>query len=135
MPHGRDHDAAVAHWERIARPFPKKRELIPVRAHVTRRQGELLRQSFLPREMEDHWLVLLHGSNLDFYRSWTGYHIFRLRLRRDAAGYGLGPLWVNADGRQFHSSGTCDSISRVDKLLNWLLRTRATVRGRLHCGS
>lgn len=47
---------------------------------------EILVRGVVPREMEDHWFIFEEDDVLYLYRSWTGYELFTIRLRRLADG-------------------------------------------------
>ncbi|HEX8915994.1 MAG TPA: hypothetical protein VF796_26845 [Humisphaera sp.] len=46
----------------------------------TRADVERLRDGLPIESMDDHWASAMHGRGVDFYRSWTGTPIYRLRL-------------------------------------------------------
>jgi hypothetical protein len=49
-------------------------------------ETEVLARGIVPREMEDHWFIFEEDDVLHRYRSWTGYELFTIRLRRLADG-------------------------------------------------
>lgn len=62
-----------------ARPLAYARRFSP-------EETQVLVRGVRPREMEDHWFIFAEDGVLHLYRSWTGYELFKIRLRRSADG-------------------------------------------------
>ena len=71
--------------------------------------------------MEDKWFIILRDDSLDFYRSWTGLHIYRLAVKPTASGIEAGPLFVNNDPEQYERSDDDEEKELVDSLIELVL--------------
>ncbi|WP_165071376.1 hypothetical protein [Paludisphaera rhizosphaerae] len=84
---------------------------------------QLLRRGLIPQRMEDKWVGILRSHSLDFYRSWTGYHVYRLPIREHDGGLDVGPLIVNDDPEQHRRRGDDFDFEMIDRLIGWMLAT------------
>lgn len=64
-----------------------------------------MRRGFVPREMEDRWFVYFDDGWLNFHRSWTGAHIFSIRLDGSPFGIRVVDGWANGEQEQYRSLG------------------------------
>lgn len=80
-----------------------------------------LRYGLLPLSMDDKWIGLLQEGCLDFYRSWTGFHVFRLPLVPAEAGVLARGIIVNRGPRDIENWPLGDDVEVVDWLVNWML--------------
>jgi hypothetical protein len=68
-------------------PPPQKREKLDIAAMFSDAEGGRMRQGFIPRDMDDRWYVYFQDGWLNFHRSWTGAHIYALKL--DGSPFGV----------------------------------------------
>ena len=80
--------------------------------------GELMREGVIPREMEDKWFIYFKDGWLNFHRSWTGAHVFALRLEGSPGGVRVVDGWVSRDGAHYRSTGIEDDRKRVIQLIH-----------------
>jgi hypothetical protein len=71
---------------------------------------------FVPQAVKDKWFVYLEAGWLNFHRSWTGAHVYALRLEPSAAGWDVVESWVNRDREQYAWTATA-----YDRQLVWFL--------------
>ena len=76
--------------------------------------------------MDDRWFACVHDGWLLFYRSWTGYCIYGLRLDAVPDGVKVSKSWVSRDPEQYGDSDIEDDRRLVRQLINDLLLDRAT---------
>lgn len=72
------------HWKN--EPFGKTVS-IPFRSSFNEAEVEKLTQGLIPEAMEDKWFIYLDGSQLCFFRSWTGQPVYRVTLEKDEGGF------------------------------------------------
>ena len=65
-------------WETIAMPETKVEFVMDYELSMS--DIEILRQGFLPKEMEDKWFVYCQADTLYFHRSWTGFCIYIVEI-------------------------------------------------------
>lgn len=61
-------------------PPPKAREQLDISAVFSDAEADRIKQGFAPRDMDDRWFVYYEDGWLNFHRSWTGAHIYALKL-------------------------------------------------------
>lgn len=83
-----------------------QRDALGFDALYTDAEAERLMLGLIPAEMEDKWFVYFDDGWLHFHRSWTGFHIFALRLDGSPAGVRVTESWVNRDPNQYSSTDT-----------------------------
>lgn len=73
---------------------------------------------FKPRDMDDRWFDYSEDGWVYFVRSWTGHHIFGLKLYpTPAGGANVIESWTNDDPREYNSPGDEQNRQVVDGLL------------------
>ncbi len=65
-------------WKTL--PPPKHRAKLTIASVFSHTEGERMRSGFVPRNMDDRWFVYFEEGWLNFHRSWTGSHVFAVRL-------------------------------------------------------
>jgi hypothetical protein len=103
--------------------MPRQCTELRVRDHFTLDELERICRAVLPGEMEDKWIALPgeEGALLvDFHRSWTGFHVYRVHFREDEpTGYAIDRVVVNRDPEQYQE--TDDAYD--GELVRWLIRS------------
>lgn len=114
--------ATINSWK--THPAPAQREDLGFTATFTKPESEALKRGFIPREMEDKWFVCFDGGWLLFYRSWTGYCIYGLRLDATPEGIQVVESWVSRDPEQYGGTEIEDDRKFVRHLIDELLLHR-----------
>ena len=78
-------------------PPPERREKLGVTALFSDAEGERMLRGFAPRDMDDRWFVYFEGGWLNFHRSWTGAHIYALKLDGSPSGVRVTDGWVSRE--------------------------------------
>jgi hypothetical protein len=110
------------HWRRIAKEMPRLRATIRVEDRYPKECFDALFRVVLPGEMEDKWIVFpgTEETVVDFHRSWTGFHLYRVYLFEDDDGsWYIDRVDVNRDPDEY--SETDDAYD--GQLVRWLIRT------------
>ena len=80
-------------WETL--PLPQARADLGFERTFTKPEFEALQLGFVPEAMEDKWFVVWVEPWLLFYRSWTGYAIYRLRIEPLPRGAIVAKCWAS----------------------------------------
>ncbi len=79
--------------------------------------------SHVPTEMEDHWFMYFDGESFNFYRSWTGFCIYKAYMERTENGFVIQKVTVNRKEDQY-----AETCNRRDELLIEILISQALDR-------
>lgn len=87
-------------WETHRMP---RRSKSRIRADIplTNEEFELLAWGHIPHEMEDHWFMYFDGESFNFHRSWTGFCIYRMHVKRAEEGYAIHCVTANRKKEQY----------------------------------
>jgi hypothetical protein len=105
--------------------LPQERENLDFQAVFTDREGDEMRQGFLPSQMEDKWFIHFEEGWLRFHRSWTGVAIYALRLEQSPAGIRVTESWVNRNPEQYNVKDTEYDRKLVRYLIDTILLKRS----------
>ena len=103
-------------WGNI-QPLPQQRATVSLERTFSEEEYELIRRGVIPEMMEDKWFIFLEEDVLYFQRSWTGFCIYQVRLKKEGAEYRVVEALVNRNSSEF---STTDDKYIVD-LLNFLI--------------
>ena len=90
-------------WKTL--PSPSKRETLKVQMLFSDLEGERMQQGHIPDDMNDKWFIFFENGWLHFHRSWTGAHIYALRLDGSPGGVRFVEGWASRDEEQYNSPG------------------------------
>jgi len=90
-------------WKTL--PPPHERAPLVVSEIFSDLTGDRMREGHIPVDMDDRWFIYFEGGWLHFHRSWTGAHIFALRLDGCVAGVRVVDGWASRDSQQYRSPG------------------------------
>ena len=96
--------AIKSDWE-IHR-MPRTRAHFDLDVELTNEEFETLAWGHIPHEMEDHWFMYFDGEAFCFHRSWTGFCIYRVYVKRsenpdNRGGYVLHRVTANRNVKQY----------------------------------
>lgn len=80
--------------------------------------AERMRGGHIPVDMDDRWFIYFEDGWLHFHRSWTGAHIFALRLDASPVGVQVMDGWASRDAEQYRSSDIDLDRERVVRLIH-----------------
>ena len=89
-------------WKNIKFNKPK---YIETSIAISNEQFEIIKQGLIPEAMEDKWFIYYTRGVIHFFRSWTGYEIYRATLQKSNAGYLISGLQVETNENKYR----CDS--------------------------
>ena len=101
----------------FVKPLPQQRAALSFERAFTEEEYELIRQGVIPEEMENKWFIFVEEDVLYVHRSWTGFCMYQVRLKKEGAEYRVVEAFANRDSNQY--SATDDHYDV--KLLNFLI--------------
>jgi hypothetical protein len=105
-------DPECAKWLNKIERFPDKVIKIKFKKVLTEADVRKFERPIIPRSMDDKWFCYKNAEFLDFHRSWTGHHIYRLRLVQESHGYSVQDLLVNGNRKQYNRRHWVSLMSR-----------------------
>ena len=89
--------------DRETHRMPRTRAHFDLGVELACEEFEELAWGHLPEAMEDHWFMYFDGEAFCFHRSWTGYCIYRVYVRRAERGdgYVLYRVTANRSKKQY----------------------------------
>nr|WP_199039636.1 hypothetical protein [Dyella sp. ASV24] len=95
-------NATRTSWKTL--PPPKERARLNVPEIFSDATAERMLTGHIPEDMDDKWFIYAEDGWLHFHRSWTGAHIFALRLDGSSAGVRVIDAWASRDVEQYTST-------------------------------
>jgi len=87
-------------WKNI-QPLPQQRATVSLDRTFSEEEYELIRRGVIPEVMEDKWFIFLEEDVLYFHRSWTGFCIYQVRMKKEGAEYRVVEALVNRNPLSF----------------------------------
>lgn len=78
-------------------PISPDRRAIPYRDEFTDTEMDLIRQGYIPEEMEEKWFIYVEGNWLYLHRSWTGFCIYMVRFEEQDGRFVVAEAWASQD--------------------------------------
>ena len=96
--------AIKSDWE--LHRMPRTRTHFDLGVEITDEEFETLAWGHIPEEMEDHWFMYFDGEAFCFHRSWSGFCIYRVYVKRsedpgNRGGYVLHRVTANRSKKQY----------------------------------
>ena len=114
--------ATIDSWK--THPAPARREGLAFSGAFTDTEAEALKRGFIPQSMDDRWFICFDDRWLLFFRSWTGFCIYGLRLDAKPDGTKVVESWVSRNSEQYRGSEIEDDRKLVRHLIDELLLHR-----------
>ena len=95
-------------WTNIKFDKPKY-----VEAHmaISNEQFDIIRRGIIPEEMEDKWFIYYARGIIHFFRSWTGYEIFRAKIQKTVGGYLIDGFQVETNQEKYRCPSDEENIA------------------------
>lgn len=97
--------------------MPRTHEDFYLGMEITKEEKDILELGHIPEVMEDHWFMYCEDNVIRYYRSWTGFCIFKAKIEREGDHFIVGKARVNRSKKQY----TCDDIEYDRSLLAQLI--------------
>lgn len=114
--------ALKSDWS-IHRMPRRSKAYLDVEIELSDEEFEKLAWGHIPQEMEDHWFMYFDGASFNFYRSWTGFCIYKAYVERTEDGFLIQKVTVNRKEDQY-----AETSDRRDELLVEILISQALGR-------
>ena len=90
--------ATKDNWKTIPMINPKRLDVSIV---LNIEQFHKMKLGLVPNEMEDKWFAYFDKEHIHFYRSWTGYEIFKAKIITNEKGYQINEFWVEQSPEKY----------------------------------
>jgi hypothetical protein len=117
----RDRRPATCKEDWKTRPLPRKRTEVPLDLSFDEPAMARIRKGFLPMDMNDKWFAWYAAPVLHLHRSWTGFRIYEVRFRRQAARWRAVAARVNRDPEQYSATDDRADQRQIAELIDLLL--------------
>jgi hypothetical protein len=94
-------------------------------ATFTRDEYEVMRRGVVPQDMDDKWFIFCDGESLFFYRSWSGYGIYRVDLREQDNQWVVARASVTTNTDHYQCDTDEREASRLDTVVRRVLLREA----------
>lgn len=105
--------------------MPKDRLTVPFERTFEGLDACLIRNGYIPEEMEDKWFIHRKGAQLLFRRSWTGALIYAADIREEPGKVTFDHVTINRDPKQYSETDTERDLATLAWLIDRLLLGRA----------
>lgn len=99
--------------------FPDNSKLILVDRAYSKSEFEKIIVGTIPEAMEDKWFVFYEEPWLYFYRSWTGFCIFKVRFEIFQYSIQIAEAWVNRNPEQYTETDDSRDVNLLKMLLDY----------------
>jgi hypothetical protein len=103
------------------KPFPKLRERISFERTLTEHEFHTLSSAPPPETMDRRWHSVVKGGWLYIVRVWSGYAVFRLKVRTDPP-HKVIETWASRDRAQYGCPRLDEEIEMLDAAIEAVLR-------------
>ena len=107
-------------WPNL-QPLPSARASLSIEREFTEAEYERLALGLIPQDMDDKWFIFLEEDVLYFYRSWTSFCVYWVRLSKEGATYSIAEAYVSRDANQYTQTSKSYDKSLLLFLINNLL--------------
>ena len=109
-----------------SKPLPPQRAPLSFERAFTEEEYDLIRQGVIPKVMEDRWFIFLEEDVLYIHRSWTGFCIYQVSLKKDGEQYRVVEVLVNRDSSQYPATDDQFNAKLLNSLIDHFLLRRPT---------
>jgi len=125
MPECSSEPATRQSWSN-SKPLPTQRAPLSFERAFTEEEYELIRHGVIPEVMEDRWFIFLEANVLYIHRSWTGFCIYQLSIKKDSEQYRVVETLVNRDPSQYPATDDQYDAKLLNSLIDYFLLRRPT---------
>jgi ADP-ribosylglycohydrolase len=101
-------------WKNFPIDNPKE---IAIDLHFTDKQFSKLTKGLIPQAMEDKWFIYFENEELCFHRSWTGFGIYRTKLKKEENGYSIKEFWAERNKEKYQNEDDNSDIENFTFLI------------------
>ncbi|MBN8854538.1 MAG: ADP-ribosylglycohydrolase family protein [Sphingobacteriales bacterium] len=112
--------AKATNWK--IRKMPDEIETFTLERVFSSEEFERIRMGLVPRQMEDKWFIYYDDDVLNFHRSWSGVHVYKVALRNTGNNnYETTEVVVNRNRKQYNQGNPEYDVLLVNYLIDRLL--------------
>lgn len=112
--------ALKSDWHAHRMPRQSKTN-VQIEIDLSNEEFETLAWGHVPNGMEDHWFMHFDDSSFNFYRSWTGFCIYRAYVKRSEQGFEIRNVTVNRKADQYAETNDLRDELLVEILISQAL--------------
>lgn len=86
------------------KPFPQNYAVISISIDFCSDDSSLIKNGYIPIDMDDHWFLYFEKSHLYFHRSWTGFCIYIVKIEEQSDKLTMSKVWINQDPSQYNEN-------------------------------
>ena len=101
-------------WKNIPIDNPKE---IVIDLYFTDKQFSKLTKGLIPQAMEDKWFIYFENDELYFHRSWTGFGIYKAKLKKEKKGFSIKEFWVERNQEKYQNEDENSDIENFSFLI------------------
>ena len=101
-------------WKNLPIDNPKK---IVIDLHFTDKQFSKLTKGLVPQAMEDKWFIYFESDELYFHRSWTGFGIYKAKLKKEEKGFSIKEFWAERNQEKYQNEDDNSDIENFSFLV------------------
>lgn len=107
--------------------FPQLRERISFERTLTEREFHALSNAPAPETMDRRWHSVVKGGWLYLIRTWTGFCIFKLKVRTESP-HVVVEAWANRDRSQYNRTRPAEETKMLNAAIEAILHETRRVR-------
>ena len=123
----RSSEAATRQSFHGAHPFPEQRTRLSFDRVFTADEYELIRKGVIPQTMDDKWFIFLEDDVLYFHRSWTGFCVYQVSIKKDGAHFQVVEALASRDSSQYSSTDDDFDLQLLSYLIDEFLLLRSPI--------
>lgn len=102
-------------------PMADSKVQIPLDLIYTKQEFALISQGFIPRDMDDKWVIVVEDEHIFFYRSWTGTMIYDCLFEERGDEIWVSSMYANRNINEYLNIDDESDVLQVKYLLHWLV--------------
>ncbi|MBX7067388.1 MAG: hypothetical protein K1X28_09165 [Parachlamydiales bacterium] len=102
-------------------PMTEPKAQIPLDLICKKSEFASIAQGFIPRNMDDRWVIVVENGHIFFYRSWTGAMIYDCVFEEKGDEIWISSMYANRNAHECSNTDDESDILQITDLLNWLV--------------
>lgn len=102
-------------------PMTDLKVRIPLELIYTKKEFGLISEGFIPRDMDDRWVIVAEDEHIFIYRSSTGVMIYDCLFEKRGDEMYVSSMYANRNSHEYSNTDDENDIHAVKYLLGWLV--------------
>lgn len=107
-------------------PMPEQKAYLMLNKEYSEYDSYLISKGYVPKQMEDKWLIFRAGDKLYFHRSWTGFCVYEVTLGHREGRLYLSYGYANRNAREYTQTNDLYDTKMVYFIIDNLLLNKPT---------